>query len=252
MELRCSKCGQVKPAEQFCPDNRRPSGYSSHCKACHRAYYKKRPTAKPLKPGDTKRCTKCDETKPVSEFRQNTHYRTGYVSQCKDCQRAMARAWKRRNKQRNQEYQAQWRDENPDYQKEWWKDLPDEIRERYRECKRPRDRARYHTPRGKAMVLHYQHCRRTAEDNGDVPPEWLEYLYATQTHCAYCGCEFDDSTSPTIDHFIPLSKDGAHTKDNIVLCCKSCNSSKHDRIIGNAYISPRLSERSPGFLVGLL
>lgn len=41
-------------------------------------------------------------------------------------------------------------------------------------------------------------------------------------HCFYCKT----NENLTIEHKIPLSKNGTHTEDNIVLACSSCNSRK--------------------------
>lgn len=47
-----------------------------------------------------------------------------------------------------------------------------------------------------------------------------EYTFATT---------FDVTTLPTIDHKVPRSKGGSHGIDNLVVCCKSCNSRKKNR-----------------------
>lgn len=39
--------------------------------------------------------------------------------------------------------------------------------------------------------------------------------------CAYCGQEADQ-----VDHVIPRKAGGTHDLDNLVACCKSCNSKK--------------------------
>lgn len=50
--------------------------------------------------------------------------------------------------------------------------------------------------------------------------------------CSYClvGLNLDNrkdfSDSAHIDHIVPLSSGGTHTKDNVVLACRSCNLSK--------------------------
>lgn len=39
-----------------------------------------------------------------------------------------------------------------------------------------------------------------------------------------------DPRSATVDHVIPLSKGGQHTRDNVKCACLRCNSSKQDRV----------------------
>lgn len=52
--------------------------------------------------------------------------------------------------------------------------------------------------------------------------EWEEAKEAFGNKCAYCSKE----RQLTYDHFIPLSKGGSFTKENIIPACQSCNSSK--------------------------
>ena len=42
----------------------------------------------------SKRCAKCGETKPVSEFRANRRMRDGVSSWCADCHNAARRRWR--------------------------------------------------------------------------------------------------------------------------------------------------------------
>jgi len=56
--------------------------------------------------------------------------------------------------------------------------------------------------------------------------DWIELLEQYGYLCAYCH-----STSKlTMDHVVPLSKGGPHTKDNIVPACQPCNSRKKDSV----------------------
>src|SRR5687768_11467427 len=41
---------------------------------------------------ETKRCSKCRETKPVTEFGRHKGWRDGYFPQCRECKRAGDRA----------------------------------------------------------------------------------------------------------------------------------------------------------------
>lgn len=43
--------------------------------------------------------------------------------------------------------------------------------------------------------------------------------------CYYCDLKIDPEFL-TMDHKIPISKGGKSTKNNIVLCCKDCNTKK--------------------------
>lgn len=56
--------------------------------------------------------------------------------------------------------------------------------------------------------------------------QWREILEAHGHKCTYCG------GMPKIleqDHIIPIIHGGAHSADNVLPACKSCNSSKRDR-----------------------
>jgi hypothetical protein len=54
--------------------------------------------------------------------------------------------------------------------------------------------------------------------------------------CIYCkrtsSNQINNKTTKfyTLDHWIPLSKDGTHGIDNLILLCHSCNSSKRDKL----------------------
>ena len=55
--------------------------------------------------------------------------------------------------------------------------------------------------------------------------DWKGLLTEYNNSCVYCG----DRGNLSIDHIIPVSKGGKHTKENIVPACISCNSRKGDK-----------------------
>lgn len=44
-------------------------------------------------------------------------------------------------------------------------------------------------------------------------------------HCAYCGQHMKQKNM-TVEHLIPQSKGGGNNIENLMPCCKSCNSMK--------------------------
>ena len=70
--------------------------------------------------------------------------------------------------------------------------------------------------------------------------------------CQYCAKKLDELTS-SVDHVIPVSrfstKVEANTWDNLVACCKSCNTKKRNRTPQEARMSLIREPRQPsGFL----
>lgn len=55
--------------------------------------------------------------------------------------------------------------------------------------------------------------------------QWDDIKQVFNNRCAYCGRELP----LTKEHFVPLSKMGELSKNNIICACASCNSSKHKR-----------------------
>lgn len=58
--------------------------------------------------------------------------------------------------------------------------------------------------------------------------EWEFAIKYFGGNCCYCGKKMEH---PTKDHVIPLNSGGSLCRDNVVPCCKSCNSAKKDHNI---------------------
>lgn len=85
-------------------------------------------------------------------------------------------------------------------------------------------------PKGKALKYRQYAMRKGAIVSSDHPltaAEWIQIVQAHQGRCHYCK----QQTTLTLDHVIPLSKGGQHTKTNVVPACGPCNSKKRDRIV---------------------
>lgn len=216
---RCTKCLKIKDGSDFCKNKRSSDGYASHCKECHRSYYSPHPWHVYL-PGDSKKCGRCNETKQIEEFDTRGN---GYHTYCRECRRKMSLEWKRRNDERIREYRRANRKKLRAGVRRW----EEANRERYLEIKRNLNSQEKY----KIYCRLRQNIRHRAVRAGDFTREDFINLVQQQDACHYCGMVFSEQVPPTIDHVIPLSRGGEHTKANIVLACQSCNSRKRDKLL---------------------
>lgn len=75
-------------------------------------------------------------------------------------------------------------------------------------------------------------ARRAREMGATGSYTWAEVMrvyVALGRVCAYCHLSVEGQPDP--DHVTPLSRGGRNSITNIVPCCRSCNSDKHDRTV---------------------
>lgn len=97
----CSRCGELKTPEEFHRNGSLKSGRDSQCKVC------RCPKITPsLVPEPTSRvCRTCGQDKSINCFGMENHGTHSIRrTDCRDCRRAMKRAWAKANKKRIQEY----------------------------------------------------------------------------------------------------------------------------------------------------
>lgn len=94
---------------------------------------------------------------------------------------------------------------------EWWRRIrldPAQKARRYANAKRHRIRSQ------KAPVSDFDEA------------QWIAMQEKFEYRCAYCG---KHSKSLEMEHILPLSRGGDHTRDNIVPACRKCNATKGAR-----------------------
>lgn len=115
---------------------------------------------------------------------------------------------------------AEYRAKNPEKRRSY------SQTEKYR--KHYRDRIK--TPEGRERNRIVQANRRArirhGQDGSFTQTEWEAIKAAFGDSCAYC---LTTGVPLEIEHMQPLVNGGAHSRDNIVPACSTCNKSKHRR-----------------------
>ena len=176
-----------------------------------------------------KTCKKCNEAKSLDEFHKNAQSRDGYRPRCKVCRKAdskieyknadaehrstIARVKYLRNRDRILKRSKLYRQNNKDYLKQYHQQyLADHL-----------DEYAARTAKRRAMKVQINEDY-TAEDR-----QFTVSLFKSQ--CFKCKT----TNRPEIDHHMPLSLGYPLSRDNAVILCKSCNSSKGNKIPTDFY-----------------
>jgi len=200
---------------------------------------------------DSKRCSKCGETKPLTEFSRERKKSSGYKSACKTCMAVAIADWRVRSKGHVATYDRAWKARNPKLlrasYKRWYARHSEKSKKRaaaWRAANLDRARARESTYRARnpekaksqdrayylANPEKYKEAQRRrearkkgAEISDLTEADWRTILVEYNNCCSYCGVA---GTALEQEHKIPLSRGGNHTKSNVVPACLPCNRSK--------------------------
>lgn len=208
----------------------------------------------------TKICTKCREEKEISEYYKRKNGKYGVHSRCKKCQIILALQWNIKNKIKYHKNLYNWRGKNPERNKEISKKCYAknrdkrimEMKENYRknrsyyiksaiewtknnpEKKKKYNRQSYlnfkkkYPEKYKAKKKKYCAFARMKGlyKTTDVTVDFLVNLKLNTKICPYCQ---QPIIKYHLDHKIPLSKGGTHTKENVTYCCEKCNLKKNNK-----------------------
>lgn len=162
----------------------------------------------------TKKCYKCGEIKPLDDFQKCEKTPRGIQNICRVCKNERGRT--EENKAKNREHYQ----ENIEHIREidrlrYYRDK-EKRTELNNKCRKARGRCEeVNKRRAKIKNLAYEFTK------GD----WSKCLDHFNELCCYCG----GTGILQQEHFIPLTKGGNYTKDNILPACNKCNNSKNNR-----------------------
>lgn len=248
---RCARCDEVKPHDRFFRYHRSPDGYQAACKECERVRQGHVPRYIDPAPDGHQTCRTCQQVKALGDFYRELRAPRGVTASCKDCRDAVDA--KRRRAKGIPERESF---DDPDGFKtcrRCRRQLPvagfgDEPRNRdglRSWCERcTLDRTLEWHRANPAAVARLKVIRRGVVDAGGVTERDLARLFTRQAgRCAYCDAPM---VPPSLDHVIPVTRGGTHTIGNLVYVCRSCNSSKSDRLLVEWRGRPGLSTARSG------
>lgn len=184
---------------------------------------------------ETKRCSKCQVTKPIEEFYKNKATKNGYSSWCKECCNKVTIKWRKEHPEQRKEAQRKHRAKHPEYAKKWRKEHIEQDKEAQRkyQVEHPEYYKTYfQTENGKAVKARSQFKRKTTFKNtvnNLTSLQWQEIKKSQNYTCLHCGRSEPEITL-TRDHIIPVAFGGHNTASNIQGLCLSCNSKKRTKI----------------------
>lgn len=212
----CPKCGAEKTPEK---DASQRYGVSWKCKPCSATYLRSRNHSIE---GKQKRRAWTEKNRDRIREVDKAHYQRNAENE---------RKTKRRLREKDPEkHRASIRRSRAKY-RERHNAISDAWRIRNPERVKKNRRAYAKTPKGKEFLRRGARIRRARHKQVERSlslSEEREIMSASQ--CAYCSYEFTEAVKKTMDHIIPLKHRGPHIKENLIACCKSCNSAKNDTL----------------------
>lgn len=201
---RCGRCEKNLKADFFHASRWTKDGLKNYCKSCCREYQAERSrkfgVKKKVRPSmfgpEGKECLECLIIKPLEMFSPSARGLAGRASYCKPC--LSKRHTKDRKKHAASVYA--WREKN---------------------------RAKYLIQHRAAQVR--RRFRKANLDSGLVTVAFVKEKIS-ETVCSYCQKEIPLGER-TLDHVVPLNRNGRHHPDNLAMACRSCNSSKSDKLL---------------------
>lgn len=205
----------------------------------------------------TKVCTKCKNELLLGLFGKDKKAKDGLAYSCKECYRQYYRnvrkqklEYARKYRAENKEKIALWKKEHYEnnkeeinrYKKEWYQKNKEHVLQRmkeyrtenHEEIKRRKRIYNFKNPGNGNIRAQRYRTRKRSLPSTFTQEQWNEALEFFNNSCAYCGTTEDVNLqlyneSLHQDHFVPLSKGGEYTHNNIVPSCKRCNVSKSNK-----------------------
>lgn len=260
----CTKCGRELPAttEYFHKHKTGKYGLHATCKECKISESKKYYNQNKERHAENGKKYREEHREELREYGQK------YYQEHKETHAENGKKWAKKNREKIRKLAKKYRLENPERSRQASKRYRDSHKEKtqkrhkkYREENREkiakynathyRDNKKHYLEYGKTHYQenkkeYYRQTKNYREKNKEqyciyaqtriarikmlksdlTVEDWIYAQNAFGWRCAYCGKRSERLHQ---EHFIPVSKNGEYTKQNIIPACQSCNSSKNNK-----------------------
>jgi 5-methylcytosine-specific restriction endonuclease McrA len=186
---------------------------------------------------ESKRCFRCGESKPTSEYGPSKQTRDGFFAWCRLCKRLHDKAWRDSHIEIARARQRGYYHANPEPWKAKVTERYQQNRQQYDAYKKawlvanPKKRqavAKAWRQANRTQVNVYTAQRRARKADAPTIPFTIAQLEARRDYygrlCWMCG-----AAATADDHVKPLAKGGWHCLSNLRPICTPCNTRKRDR-----------------------
>lgn len=136
-----------------------------------------------------------------------------------EARRAYGREWMKRNALKARAAMARWRAGHREKDRANKRDYYSRNRER---TKAAVVAYRLANPEVVRVVRRLRRAREVLAEGSYTTAQWLDLVRLYEGRCGYCG----DESVLEPDHRVPLSRGGSNWIDNIIPCCRPCNTRK--------------------------
>lgn len=201
-----------------------------------------------------KTCIKCLKELPIENFYIRNKKTNLRRTTCKDCMYEESKQYKELHKEKISQQLKDYNITNADKLREYRVEYNAKNKERVAIVKREyydkniEDRSNYNaeyyqqnrekiikqslayskTEKGIASKKNVSNRRRLIKRDGSVDTNMILEMKNKNNRCYWCDNKLIDNNYH-LDHYIPLSKGGKHTIENIVISCPSCNIRKSNK-----------------------
>jgi len=230
----CTKCGVEKSINEFPKRKTAKDGLRGQCKICYnliqrnrrsfnKEYYRQI-SAKNYKENKDKINEKLRQDRYINREKLSEQKKKSYQKH-KEKVKAKQREYHQNNKDEIAIKARIYREKNKDTllikKREYYLNNKESINIK---AKKYRD-----TESGKIAVKNAGVRRRLIKSKGDLTTSEIKVILGKTTKCYWCNKKLNKNIDNGyhIDHYVPLSKGGQHTKNNIVISCPTCNLRKN-------------------------